>query len=81
MTSSFGVDIAVIQETHFVLNVDVGVLSNDFLVYSAYGVRRARGVSLLIKRTLDEKADLVHIVDIAVKSASLRHVALHAPND
>lgn len=35
---SFRVDISAIQETHFVCNINSCVLSNDFIVYSAYGV-------------------------------------------
>ena len=86
---SFGVDVATIQETHFVCEADSRVLSNDFVVYSAYGNRQARGVSLLVKRSLDASVDLVHadvegrliVADIAVKSGAFRVVAVYAPND
>lgn len=57
---SSGVDVAAIQETLFVCNVDACVLETDFVVYSAYGERQARGISLLVKRTLDAKMNLVH---------------------
>lgn len=34
---SFGEELAAIQDTHFVCYVDASVLSNYFVVYSAYG--------------------------------------------
>lgn len=37
------------------------VLSNDFVVYSAYGDRQARGVSLLVKHSLGARVDLVYV--------------------
>lgn len=71
---SFGVDMGVTEMPNFVCNVDACVLSNDF-VYSAYGNRQARGISLLVKRNLGTRVDLIHVdaggrlivVDIAVK--------------
>lgn len=42
---SFGVDVAVIQETNFVCDVDAHVLSSNFVVYSAYRDQLARSVS------------------------------------
>lgn len=59
------------------------------VVYSAYGVWFARGVSLLMKHTVDAKVDLVYIdtdgwltvADIAVKSGSFRVIAVYAPNE
>lgn len=42
---SFGVDVIAIQETYFVSDVDTSVLSCDFIVYSTYRDRLARGVA------------------------------------
>lgn len=50
---SFGVNVAAIQETHFVCDVDACVLASDFLVYAAYGDRHASGVSLIVSRPLN----------------------------
>lgn len=57
----FSVDVTAIEETHFVCRVDAHVLPSDFVVYSAYGDRLARDVSLLVKHTLDAKVDLVYV--------------------
>lgn len=46
-------DVDAIQETQFVCNVDARVLSDDFVVYLAYGNRLAKGVPLLDKRSLE----------------------------
>lgn len=59
------------------------------VVYSAYGDRQARWVSLLVKRALDSNVDLVHIdarsrlivADIAGKNVSFWVVVVYAPND
>lgn len=82
----FCVDVAALQETHFVWKVDV----NDYVVYLAHEDHLARGVSLVVKRTLDTKVELVHVdargweslivADIAVNS-SFQVVAVYAPND
>lgn len=58
---SFPVDVVAIQETRFVCKVDAHVLSNDFVVYSAYKSRSARELSLLVKHSLDMRVDLVYI--------------------
>lgn len=42
---SFGVDVAANQETHFVSDIHAIVLSNDFLVYSAYWNRQPEMLS------------------------------------
>lgn len=70
-------------------DVDANVLFNDFVIYSAYLDRRARGVSVLVKRSLDAMVDLVYVgADgrlivsvIAVSSSSFRVVAVYAPKD
>ena len=85
---SLNVDVAAIEETHFVCEADERVLSGDYVVFSAYGDRLARGVSLLVKRSLDAVVDIVHVgadgrlivADVAVKSGSFRVVAVYAPN-
>lgn len=41
--------------------VDVTVLSSDFVVYSGSGARLARGVSLLMMRSLGAKVDHVDV--------------------
>lgn len=56
----------------FVCNVHACVLSNNFVVYSAYWHRLTRDVTLLIKNTLDARVDLADdrliLVDIVVKN-------------
>ena len=44
-------DVISLQETHFVCAADERVLKDDFVVYSAYGDRLSRGISLLVKRS------------------------------
>lgn len=44
-----------------ICEADASVLSTDFIVYSAYGIQRAGGISLLIKRTLVGRVNLVHV--------------------
>lgn len=58
---SFDVDVAAIQEAHFVCDFDARVLSRDFVVYSAHGGQLTRGVSLLDNRSLDARLDLVQV--------------------
>lgn len=82
-------DVATIQETHFACNIDSCVLSDNFVVYSAYGNQQARGVSLLVKCTPDAKVDLVHtnaegrmiVADIAVESGLFRVIVVYARNN
>lgn len=52
---------AEIQETQFVFKVDVRVRSDNYVVYSAYGNRLARDVSLLAEHTLGAGVDLVRV--------------------
>lgn len=49
---SFGVDVAVIQQTHCVCDIDSRELSGDSVVYSAYRDQQAKGISLLVKRSI-----------------------------
>lgn len=50
---SFGLDVVTIQET--LCEVDARVLSNGYVVFSAYADKRARDISLLVMRTLDAR--------------------------
>lgn len=59
--SSLGMDVAVIQETHFVCDINSHVLYSDVVVYSAYRDQVAKGVSLLVKRFLDARMNFVHV--------------------
>lgn len=47
---TFGVEVVSIQQTHFVYDADVRMLSSNFAVYSAYGDQLAR-----VKRTMAAK--------------------------
>ena len=69
-------NVAVVQETHFVCTADRRLLSNDFFVLSAFGGRCSVVVSLLIRRCHNMDVDLVFagdggrlvVADVAVKS-------------
>lgn len=86
---SFGIDVAVIQKTHFVCDIDAHVLSSDFVVYSAYGDQLARSVSWLVKCSLGVRVDLVHVnvgnqlimANISMKSSLFRIVVIYVPNN
>lgn len=58
---SFSVDVAVIQETYFVFEVNARVLFGDYVVCSVYGDKLVRGVFLQVKPTLNARVDLVHV--------------------
>ena len=81
-------DVITLQETHFVCQADERVLADDFVVYSAYGDRTSRGVSLLVKRSLGATVNVVFagaagrliVADVAVNSRKFRIVAVYAPN-
>ena len=85
---TLGVDVAAVQETHFICGADCRVLEKDFNVFSAYGSRASAGVSLLVGRSLDADVDVVFagdggrlvVADVAVKSFKFRLVAVYAPN-
>lgn len=75
----------------FLIKSKTGIATSDF-VYSAYGDQLARCVYLLVKRSLDAKVNLVHVVavdgsscffvaDIVVINSSFPVVAVFAPND
>lgn len=60
---SFGVDVTVIQE-NTLCEFYARVLFGDYVVYSAYGEKPARGVSLLVKPTLGARVDFVYVDDV-----------------
>ena len=80
------VDVAAVQETHFICAADYRVLESDFNVFSAYSSSTSAGVSLLVGRSLD--ADVVFagdggrlvMADVAVKGFKFRLVVVYAPN-
>ena len=85
---TLGVDVAAVQETHFICGVDCRVLEKDFNVFPANGSRASAGVSLLVERSLDADVDVVFagdgdrlvVADVAVKSFKFRLVTVYAPN-
>ena len=58
---NLSVNVAAMQQTHFICAADCRVLENDFNVFSAYGSRSSAGVSLLVGHSLD--VDLVFAGD------------------
>ena len=83
---NLSVDVATVQETHFMCAADCRVLEDDFNVFSAYSSHISAGVSLLVGRSLD--ADVLFAgdggrlvaADVAVKSLKFRLVSVYAPN-
>ena len=61
------VDVAAVQETHFICAADCRVLASDFIVFSAYGSRSSAGVSLLVGRSPD--ADVFFMLFLPVTGA------------
>ena len=84
--SNLRVDVAAVQETHFICAADCRVLKND--VFSAYGSRNSAGVSLLVGCSLDADVNVVFagdkgqlvVADVAVKSFRYRLVVFYALN-
>ena len=80
------VDVAAVQETHFICAADCRVLENDFNVFSGYSSRSSAGVCLLVGCSLDADVDLVFagdggrlvFADVAVKSFKFRLVVVYA---
>ena len=72
--SYLSVEVAAVQETHFIFAADCRVQENDYIVLSAYGSRSSVGVSLLIGRSLNADVNLV-LADI-----EFGVVAVYAPN-
>ena len=88
LLSNLGVDIATVQEIHFICAMDCQVLESDFVVFSASGSRCGAGVYLLVRISLNANVNLVLagdegwlvVADIAVKTYEFRVVAVYAPN-
>ena len=86
--SNLCVDVAAVQETHFVCVVDCRVLKDNFVVYLAFGSRFGAEVSLLVGRSLDAIVNVVFagdggrllVADVAVKTFEFRIAAVHVPN-
>ena len=78
-------DVAAVQETHFICTVDSRVLESDFNVFSTYGSRTS---TLLVGRSLDGDVDVVFagdggrlvVADVTVKSFKFRLVVVYTPN-
>ena len=85
---NLSLNVAAVQETHFICTADCLVLESDFNILSAYGSRSSAGVSLLVGRSLDADVDVVFagdggrlvVADVAVKSFKFRLVVVYAPN-
>ena len=85
---NLSVDLATVQETHFISAADCRVMEGDFNVFSAYGSCNSAGVSLLVGRSLDTDVDIVFAGDggrlvvahFVVTSFKFRLVAVYAPN-
>ena len=58
-------DVAAVQERHFICATDCRLLENDLKVFSAYGCRSSIGVYLLVGRSLDADVDVVFACDEA----------------
>ena len=86
--SNLGMNVAAVQETHFICAADCRPLEGDFVVFSAFSSRCDVGVSLLVGRSLNANVNIVFagdegrlvVVDIAVKTFEFRVVAVYAPN-
>ena len=86
--SNIGVNVAAVQDTHFICAADCQPLEGDFVVFSAFGSSCGAGVSLLVGRSLNANVNVVFagdegrlvVVDIAVKTFEFQVVAVYAPN-
>ena len=86
---NLSVNVAAVQETHFICAADCRVLENDLVVFfSAYGSCSSAGVSLLVGRSLDSDVNIVFagdggrlvVANAAVKSFKFQLVAVYARN-
>ena len=83
----FQIDVVALQETHFVSSVDERVFRNDYFVFSSYGTTSGRGVTLLVKQSLDAVVNVVFrdevgrllVADLSVEEKHFRLVIVHAP--
>ena len=85
----FSVDVAAIQETHFIPTDRFPALEENFFIFSAFGTIFARGVSLLVRRTLNPRVNVVHadgagrlvVADVTIGKQTVRVIAVYAPNN
>ena len=82
--SNLRVDVAAVQENHFIYAADCRPLEDDFAVFSAFGSRCGAGVSLLVGHCLNANVNVVFAGDegrlVVVKTFEFRVVAVYAPN-
>ena len=77
-----------LQETHFDSNFHEGILSRDYLSFSANFDGRSRGVTWLISRHLDASCALVLsdpagrlcVLDVTIKDKAFRLIGVYGPN-
>ena len=83
-----GIDICCLQETRFDSNFHEGILSRDYLSFSAYFDGRSRGITWLISRRLDATCALVVsdpagrlcILDVTIKDKAFQLTGVYGPN-
>ena len=84
--SNLKVDVAAVQETHFICAANCRVLENDFVVLSAFSSHNSVIVSLLVGCSLNADVNIVFaddggrlvVADVALKSFKVG--AVYAPN-
>ena len=85
---NLGMNVAAVQETHFICAADFRPLMGDFVVFPAFGSLCGLGTLCLLGRRLNANVNIVFtgdeyqlvVVDIAVKTIEFRVVAVYAPN-
>ena len=85
---NLSVNIAAVQETHFICTADCQLLEGDFNIFSACGSCSSARVSLQVGHSLDADVDVVFagdrgrlvVADVAVKSFKFQLVVIYAPN-
>ena len=88
LASLNGIDICCLQETCFDSNFHEGILSRDYLSFSAYFDGRSRGVTWLISRrlvatcalVLSDPAGRLCILDVTIKDKAFRLNGVYGPN-
>ena len=83
----FQLDVVALQETHFASSLDERVFRNHFDVFSSYGIPSGRGVSLLIRQSLEAVVNVVFrddegrllVADLKIDEKQFRIVIVHAP--
>ena len=85
---NLGVDVAAMQETHFICVVTVGYWKAILSFFSVFGSCCSTGVSLLVGCNLNANVNIVFagdegqlvVADMAVKTFEFRVVVAYAPN-